>query len=125
MKTGAPRKIFEYADLDLDHVDATLARDGELLVSLPEPHAHACIVFIETVRAIKDLNKSRSSIITRCVVLAKGFKMTLQLLLAHRRLFQLGRVVIHNSSSQTWEQKTDHSFLFRFTREQPRRKHGS
>lgn len=125
MKTEAPRKIFEYADLDLNQVDATLAQDGELFVSLPERHAQACIVFIETVRDIKNPNKSRSPIVTRCFVLAKGFKMTLQLLLAHRRLFQLGRVVILNSSSQTWEQSPDRHFLFRFTREQPRRKHGS
>lgn len=116
MKADAPPKVFEYSNLDLDQVDAVLAQNGELLVSLPERHARACIVFIETVREVKSLNKNRSSFITRCLVLAKGLWMTLRLMLAHSRLFQLGRVVILNSSSQTWEQSTDRNFLFRFTR---------
>ncbi len=116
MKADAPPKVFEYSHLDIDQVDAVLAQNGELFVSLPERHARACIVFIETVRDVKSLNKNRPSFITRCWVLAKGLGMTLRLLLAHARLFHLGRVVILNSSSQTWEQSTDRNFLFRFTR---------
>ena len=116
MKTDTPQKVFEYSDLDMDQVDAVLALNGELFVSLPERHARACIVFIETVRNVTSLNKKRSSLITRCWVLTKGLGMMLRLALAHARLFQLSRVVILNSSSQTWQQSTDHNFLFRFTR---------
>src|SRR5215210_5787441 len=121
MKADAPPKVFEYSNLDLDQVDAVLAQNGELLGSLPERHARACIVFIETVRDVRSLNKNRSPFITRCWVLAKGLWMTLRLMLAHPRLFQLGRVVILNSSSQTWERSTDRNFLFRFTRQTQRR----
>ena len=115
MKTGASPKVFEYSNLDMDQVDSVLAQDGELFVSLPERHARACIAFIETVRGVKSLNKDRPPLVTRCWVLGKGFWMTLRLVLAHSRLFQLSRVVILNSSSQTWEQRVDRNFLFRFT----------
>jgi len=114
MKTDTLQKVFEYSNLDMNQVDSVLAQNGELLVSLPERHARACIAFIETVRSVKSLNKNRSSFITRCWVLAKGLGMTLRLMIAHPRLFQLSRVVILNSSSQTWEQSADHNFLFRF-----------
>lgn len=116
MKTDTLQKVFEYSNLDMNQVDAVLAQNGELLVSLPERHARACIVFIETVRDVKSLNKKRSPLITRCWVLAKGLWMILRLMLAHSRLFQLSRVVILNSASQTWKQSADHHFLFRFTR---------
>jgi len=39
-----------YADLTMDRVDSVLSQNGELLVSLSEGHAHACIAFIQTVR---------------------------------------------------------------------------
>jgi hypothetical protein len=114
MKTDTPQRIFEYSNLDLNQVDAVLAQNGELFVSLPERHARACIIFIETVRVVKSLNKNRLPFVTRCWELAKGLWMTLRLMIAHPRLFQLSRVIILNSSSQTWEQSADHNFLFRF-----------
>jgi len=39
-----------YADLSMDRVDSVLSHNGELLVSLSENHARACIAFIEMVR---------------------------------------------------------------------------
>jgi hypothetical protein len=116
MKAEASPKVFEYSNLDMDQVDSVLAQNGELLVSLSEGHARACIAFIETVRDVKSLNTNRPPLVTRCWVLGKGFWMTLRLVLAHSRLFQLSRVIILNSSSQTWKQRVDRNFLFRFTR---------
>ena len=104
----------EYADLKMDRVDSILSQNGELLVSLPENHAHACIAFIHTVRVSQSWSTNRTPFIARIWPLAKGFWVTLRILFAHPRLFELGPVVVLNSSSQTWEQRADSTYLFRF-----------
>jgi hypothetical protein len=106
----------EYTDLRMDRVDSVLLQNGELLVSLPERRARACIAFIETVRVAQSWSTNRTPFIARLCPLAKGLWVTLRILFAHPRLFELGRVVVLNSSSQTWEQSADGSFLFRFAR---------
>ena len=106
-----------YTDLRMDRVDSVLSQNGELLVSLPERRARACIAFIETVRVAQSWSTNRSTpFIARLCPLAKGLWVTLRILFAHPRLFELGRVVVLNTPSQTWEQSADGSFLFRFAR---------
>jgi len=100
----------------MDQVDSILSQNGELLVSLPEKHARACIAFIETVRVAQSWSTNRTPFIARLWPLAKGVWITLRIAFAHTRLFELGRVVVLNTSSQTWEQSADGNFLFRFAR---------
>lgn len=106
----------EYADLNMDRVDSVLSETGELFVSLPEGRARACIAFIETVRVAQGWSTNRTPFVTRLWPLVKGLGVTLRILLAHPRLFELGRVVVLNTTSQTWTQGADGSFLFRFVR---------
>lgn len=105
-----------YADLDMNRIDSVLSETGELFVSLPETHARACIAFIETVRAAQGWSANRTPFVARLGPLAKGLRVTLRILLAHPRLFELGRAVVLNTSSQTWTRGADGSFLFRFVR---------
>jgi hypothetical protein len=105
-----------YVDLSMDRVDAVLSQTGELLVSLPERRARACIAFIETVRAVQSWSTNRTPFVARLWALAKSLWVTLRILFAHPRLFELGRVVVLNTSSQTWTQGADGNFLFRFAR---------
>jgi len=106
----------EYTDLRMDRVDSVLSQNGELLVSLPERRARACIAFIETVRVAQSWSTNRTPFIARLCPRAKGLWVALRIFFAHPRLFELGRVVVLNTSSQTWEQSADGSFLFRFAR---------
>ena len=105
-----------YADLDMDRVDSVLSQTGELFVSLPEKHARACIAFIETVRVAQRWSTNRTPFFKRLWPLAKALWITLRILFAHSRLFELGRVVVLSTSSQTWTQGADGNFLFRFAR---------
>ena len=105
-----------YADLSMDRVDSVLSHNGELLVSLSENHARACIAFIEMVRVAQSWPTNRTPLVARLWPLAKGLWITLRILFAHIRLFELSRVVVLNASAQTWEQSADGSFLFRFAR---------
>jgi len=105
-----------YADLDMDRADSVLSQTGELFVSLPERRARACIAFIETVRVAQSWSTNRTPFVARLWPLAKSFWITLRILFAHPRLFELGRIVVLNTSSQTWTQGADGNFLFRFAR---------
>lgn len=105
-----------YEDLEIERVDAALARDGELLLALPETRARACIAFIEAVRASKSLGASPTPFLKRLWSLTKGASVTLRVLFTHPKLFELGRVVVLNTSSQTWTQSPNGTFLFRFAK---------
>jgi hypothetical protein len=109
-------EALEYRDLDMYQVDGRLAQTGEVLVSLPERHAYACIAFIEMVRAVKGGARSRVSLLGRVGRVLQGGLTILRILIAHRRLLELSRVVILNTSVQTWERTAEGSFLFRFAR---------
>jgi hypothetical protein len=98
----------------MDRVDSVLSQNGELLVLLPQKHARACIAFIEIVCVAKSWSTNRTPFIARLWPLAKGLWLSLRILFVHPRLFELGRVVVLNTSSQTWEQSADGNFLFRF-----------
>ncbi len=115
-KMAGTMATLEYQDLDLDQVDRMLSQNGELLVSLPERHASACIALIEMVRAAKSWSSNRAPVLVRVWRLLKGFLVVLRVLIAHRRLLELSRVVILHTSVQTWEQTADGNFLFRFVR---------
>jgi len=109
-----------YADLNMDRVDSVLSQSGELLISLPEKHARACMTFIETIRVVQSWPVNHTPFLARLWPLAKSLWVTLRILVAHPRLFELGRVIVLNSSAQTWERLPDGTFLFRFVR-----KHGA
>ena len=109
-------EALEYRDLDLYRVDGMLSQHGEVLVSLPERHAYACIAFIEMVRAVRSGSSNRVSLLVRVWRVLQGVLTILRLLIAHRRLLELSRVVILNTSVQTWERTGEGSFLFRFVR---------
>jgi hypothetical protein len=105
-----------YDDLDMNRVDGIFDEKGELLVSLPPNHASALISFIETTQVAQSWSKSRTPFLARLVPLAKGLLVTLRITIKHSRLFELGRVVVLNSASQTWEKLPDGHVLFRFVR---------
>lgn len=109
-------EALEYRDLDLYRVDGMLAQHGEVRVSLPEHHAYACIAFIEMVRGVRSGARSRAPLLVRVWGVLQGVLTMLRVLTAHRRLLELSRVVILNTSVQTWERREDGSFLFRFVR---------
>ena len=109
-------EVIEYGDLDMYQVDGRLAQHGEVLVSLPARHAYACIAFIEMVRAVKGGARNRVPLLVRVGRVLQGVLTILRVLIAHRRLLELSRVVILNTSVQTWERTGDGSFLFRFAR---------
>ena len=109
-------EVIEYRDLDMYQVDGMLSQHGEVLVSLPERHAYACIAFIEMVRAVKGGSRNRVPLLVRVWRVLKGVLTILRVLIAHRRLLELSRMVILNTSVQTWERTADGSFLFRFAR---------
>ena len=109
-------EVIEYQDLDMYQVDGMLAQTGEVRVSLPERHAYACIAFIEMVRAVKGGARSRVPLLGRVWRVLHGGLTLLRVLIAHRRLLELSRVVILNTSVQTWERTAEGSFLFRFAR---------
>jgi hypothetical protein len=107
-------QVLGYSDLTMDRVDSIFSETGELLVSLPPSHAETCIAFIETVRAAHGWRKT--PYISRLLPFARGLWVTLRIVLRYPRLFELGRVVVLNSSSQTWEQRPDGNVLFKFAR---------
>ena len=109
-------EVLRYTDLNMDRIDSVLSQNGELLVSLPVKHARACVEFIETVRVVRSWPANRTPFIARLWPLAKGLLLTLRILVAHPRLFELGRIVVLNASAETWEQSADGNFLFRFVR---------
>ena len=106
----------QYEDLKIGRVDTILSQNGELFVSLPDKHARACIAFIETIRAAQSWPADRSTFVAGLWALTKALLVTLRILLAHPKLFELSRVIVLNASSQTWEQSADGNFLFRFAR---------
>ncbi len=105
-----------YADLSMDRADSVLSENGELLVSLPEKHGRACVAFIETVRTVQSWPANRTPFVARLWPLLKSFGVTLRVLIGHAKLFELSRVIVLNSSAQTWERRPDGSFLFKFVR---------
>lgn len=109
-------EALEYRDLDMYQVDGMLAQNGEIFVSLPERHAYACIAFIEMVRAVKGGASNRVPLLVRAWRVLTGVLTMLRVLIAHRRLLELSRVIILNTSVQTWERTGEGSFLFRFVR---------
>ena len=108
--------VLRYTELDMERVESVLSQNGELLVSLPVKPARACVELIETVRLVKSWPTSRTRFIARLWPLAKGLLLTLRIMVAHPRLFELGRIVVLNASAETWEQSADGNFLFRFVR---------
>ena len=103
-----------YEDLDMDRVNTVFTQQGELLVSLPSNHAKALVQFIETVQTAQSWGPSRTPFLSRLVPLAKSLVVTLRITIAHSRLFSLGRVIVLNSTSQTWERMSESEVLFRF-----------
>jgi hypothetical protein len=114
--TVGTMEVIEYRDLDMYQVDGMLSQNGEVLVSLPERHAYACIAFIEMVRAVKGGSRDRVPLLVRVWRVLQGVLTILRVLIAHRRLLELSRVIILNTSVQTWERTGEGSFLFRFVR---------
>jgi hypothetical protein len=105
-----------YDDLDMNRVDAIFDEKGELLISLPPNHASALISFIKAVQVSQSWAKNGTPFLARLVPLAKGLLVTLRITVKHSRLFDLSRVIILNSASQTWEHLPDGQVLFRFIR---------
>lgn len=106
--------VLSYDDLDARSIDPIFSKDGQVIVSLPTPHATALIAFIETARASQSWG--HIPFLARLGPLAKGLFVTLRITVRHSRLFALGQIIVLNSSSQTWEQLPDGQFLFRFVR---------
>lgn len=115
---GTMDSALGYLDLSMDHVDSVLSQKGELLVSLPGKHARACMSFIGTVQAVQSWSPRRTPFLARLWPLVKGLLVTIRILVAHSKLFELSRVIVLNSSAQTWEQHPDGTYLFRFVRKQ-------
>jgi hypothetical protein len=109
-------EVTEYRDLDMYQVDGMLSQNGEVRVSLPERHAYACIAFIEMVRTVKGGARNRVPLLVRVWRVLHGGLTILHVLIAHRRLLELSRVIILNTAVQTWERTAEGSFLFRFAR---------
>jgi hypothetical protein len=105
-----------YDDLKMDRVDSVLSENGELLISLPEKHGRACVAFIETVRTVQSWPANRTPLVRRVWPLAKSLLVTLRVLIGHAKLFELSRVIVLNSSTQTWERRPDGTFVFKFAR---------
>lgn len=105
-----------YDDLNMNRVDTIFSENGELLVTLSPNHAAALISFIETVRVSQSWGKNRTPFLARLVPLAKGLLVTLHIAVKHSRLFDLGRVIVLNSASLTWEELPDGQIVFRFMR---------
>ena len=101
--TVGTMEVIECRDLDMYQVDGMLAQTGEARVSLPERHAYAGIAFIEMVRAVKGGARNRVPLLGRAWRVLQGGLTILRVLIAHRRLLELSRVVILNTSVQTWE----------------------
>ena len=76
-------EALEYRDLDMYQVDSRLAQHGEVLVSLPERHAYACIAFIEMVRAVRSGSSNRVSLLVRGWRVLQGVLTILRVLIAH------------------------------------------
>jgi len=106
--------VLGYSDLNMNRVDSLLSEHGELFLSLSPKHAKACVSFIETVRASQRWGST--PFLSRLDPLAKALWVTLRIMFSCPRLFELGRVVILNSRSQSWEQGPDGNILFRFAR---------
>jgi hypothetical protein len=105
-----------YADLSMDRADCVLSENGELLVFLPEKHGLACVAFIETVRTVQKWPANCTPFVARLWPLLKSFGVILRVLIGHAKLFELSRVIVLNSSAQTWERRPDGTFLFKFVR---------
>jgi len=108
--------ILDYDDLDMNRVDGVLEREGELFLSLAPNHAKACIAFIETIRTAQAWSPRHVARIARIPPLISGWWVTLRILFRHSRIFELGRVVVLNSSGQSWHALPDGSYLFRFSK---------
>jgi hypothetical protein len=109
-------EALDYRDLRMEHVDRVLDTEGELLVKLTPQHARACIAFIETTRRAQSWGPERVPRIARVPQILRGFLVTLRILVRHSKLFELGRVVVLNSTEQTWQTLPDGSYLFRFSK---------
>jgi hypothetical protein len=105
-------QILRYSEIEIAKVDRLLAEEGELLISLPPSRAKLCIAFIETVRSSDTWR--RLPAIQRVAPLARGLWTTLKIMLRSPRLFELGRVVVLNASSQSWAVGADGDYLFTF-----------
>jgi hypothetical protein len=105
-----------YDDLDMNRVDAIFDEKGEILISLPANHASALISFIETMQVTQSWSKNHTPFLARLAPLAKGLLVTLRIAIKHSRLIDLGRVIVLNLTSQTWEKLPDGHVLFRFMR---------
>lgn len=108
------RTVLHYADLDMNKVDHSLSAEGELSVSLPPKHAKALVSFIEIIRVVQGWSANKTPFVKRLPSLIKGFGVIAVILFFHARLFDLGRVVVLNSSSQTWEHQATGDVLFTF-----------
>jgi hypothetical protein len=105
-----------YDDLSMDRVDSVLSESGELLVSLPERHGRVCVAFIETVRTVQSWPTNRTPFLARLWPLCKSLWVTVRVLVGHAKLFELSRVIVLNSSAQTWEHLPNGTFIFKFVR---------
>lgn len=108
--------VLGYDDLKMDRVDTILSTDGELFVALPAKRAGALIAFIEATRTTQDWQRNKTPFMARLIPLAKGLGTTVRITVMHSRLFELGRVVVLNASSQTWENLPNGQVMFRFVR---------
>jgi hypothetical protein len=106
--------VLYYADLEINRVDALLSNEGELFVSLPQKHAKALVSFIETIRVVQSWRAQQTPVLKRLPFLAKGLWLTASVAVMQPRLFELGRVVVLSSRSQTWEQQVAGDVLFTF-----------
>jgi hypothetical protein len=106
-------ETFVYEELDLQPIRASFESHGEVLVSLSMHHAVACIELIGLIENTQNLSRGW---FRRAAFLAHALYQTLRLALCHGRLFFLCPLLILFPVSKDWEQLSDGSFLFKFSK---------
>jgi len=114
-QAAVPRPL-EYDELHHRRVEAILAHNGEVLVSLPSYHAAPFIAFIETFLLARSWERNRAPLLTRVRPLGASMLLTCRMSLRHKKLFELSDLVTMNSSSRTWTRIAGDRYLFRFTK---------
>jgi len=103
---------FGYDELEMSRVDAQLQEHRELLIALPPERASVLIGLIEGLRA---LLRSPAPF-HRLRLLGPLLYACLRVIVFHRRLGELARVIVYFSANATWTVDRDGQYIFRFSR---------
>jgi len=105
-------RTFRYEELEMSTVDAYLQEHRELFVVLPPARASVLVALIEGQRG---LLASRSRL-RRLRFLGPMLGACVRMLISHRRLAELARVLVYFSGNATWTVDPSGHYQFRFSR---------